>query len=308
MILAMVFCVLASRELGFHSETMKKGDIEVFQEATTPQYFRILGPGHASLAVSGDTPHIHLNETTFYHSPHPPFTLWAEDNDIQFDYLMLPPGLETEWSIALSADRFVNTSYLFNESQWLSFIFYQPDASYRLLVECSSPNLADMCEIYDVMSLDRGIPVERCLVNETCDIVLEDGFYVLAHRGGIAPENVSVRVFTIKGSALSGTDCDAQKVGNSTGQFNPWFRELQYACEPPNESVLVAVVLILCLMVVLGSAILTYYQCRPNREAYESNEEVKSKGRTRLADAPFARGESDGGYNARSELMMNFCD
>jgi hypothetical protein len=284
---------------GFDTKPIAKGGRLDISDTGAPQYFRVQGGGTASIGLEGDSDPILLNKSIFYRSPRTPFTILASDGDISFDSLLLPHGLESEWTIALSTDLFVNATYSFNESNYLSYVFYQSGASYRLKLYCTSPDVEDKCEIFG----QEAVSMQICHVNETCDIAVQDGFYILAFRHGNTPLEVSVDVFTIKGSAIDGTDCWAQKVKNVTEPFSRWNQDLDCECEPENESVLIAVVLVVCLVVVLGIGLLIYYQCRPNREAYESNDDLKTKERSRLPDLPAQRGGSDGGYTAKSELM-----
>ena len=92
--------------------------------------------------------------------------------------------------------------------------------------------------------------------------------------------------------------------------------EVVFQCNEPSEPVLIAVVLTVCLVMGLASAWLVYYKCRPNREAYESDEAVKRERELRRKRTKQRKGEymsvrrgSDAGYtDKKNNLMMPLCE
>ncbi|KAK8887196.1 hypothetical protein M9Y10_038234 [Tritrichomonas musculus] len=198
-----------------------------------------------------------------------------------------------DYVFAFSLTNYINTTItVHNQSRKLCYIFYEPDCDYRINFDCLSNNRNTLCQIYSKNTLITDLAPVTCQSNSTCEETLEDGFLatVQGQNDGVSVIETSLKVLAVKGKN-SALKCEAYEVDYidiyGIHSINKTINN--FLCEPAKESVIIAVVLVTVLLFILISGVLVYYKCRPNRDAYESDEAARRK--------PFSRN-----YRRNSEV------
>lgn len=168
-----------------------------------------------------------------------------------------------------------------------------------------------------------GRAASTCGANATCDVTFSDGFVAAVATQDDAHVNTAARLFLIKGREDETDRCLLNQVGTYSVHgysSGPLFNyDPLYMCDEPSEPVLIAVILVSCLILGLCSACLVYYKCRPNREAYESDDAVRRekenrRKRRRMSDYEYGNihqpviGSDAGCIERKPDILMPLCD
>ena len=249
------------------------------------------------------------------------FSRLKSERNVVVETLRVHRDMCNEYAMALSVSKYMSVTHtLTNESSKLCLLFFQPRSDYRLVFSCASPSRRTLCSIHTQDSMSWGTAPITCGANATCDISFMDGAVIQIEAEEGASVEHEARLFMIKGREDEINQCHVSQVDfyNGTGEFTgPEFdNEVKFECNEPSEPVLIAVVLTVCLVMGLASAWLIYYKCRPNRQAYESDEAVKREREMRRKRTKQRKGEymsvrrgSDAGYtDKKNNLMMPLCE
>lgn len=279
-------------------------------------------PVNVEIKASGSNITFHsVNTSRFYrvYGDRITFSKWRGPRSVVLETLRVHRGTCNDYALGISVSKYMSMSHtLTNESSRLCLLFFQPRSDYRLVFTCSSPSRRTLCSIHTQESMTGGGAPATCGANATCDISFMDGA-VIQIETDVSVQHES-RLFMIKGREDEINTCGVSAVDfyNVSGEFEaPTLEhEVVFQCNEPSEPVLIAVVLTVCLVMGLASAWLVYYKCRPNREAYESDEAVKRERELRRKRTKQRKGEymsvrrgSDAGYtDKKNNLMMPLCE
>ena len=184
--------------------------------------------------------------------------------------------------VAISLMSYIDISNIYiNETDQFCYLFYEPNCDYRVSLDCLSDNRDTLCKIHSKDSLMGDSPAVSCLSNSTCESTVEDGFLVTVQGRDHDEEETyietSTKILAVKGQN-SATKCESYAVDYfDMNGIHSVDIPVSFICQPAEESVMIAVVLICVLVILLIGGVLIYYKCRPNREAYESDEGARRR-------------------------------
>jgi hypothetical protein len=130
-------------------------------------------------------------------------------------------------------------------------------------------------------------------------VTLEDGFVVRVEPWSheLLLNNNSAQIFLVKGPEnVREQDCCWYSVGAIPGTGIPLADELhcEQGCRAPGEPTMVAVLMITTLILSLVISLVVFKLCRPNHEAYKSDE-AEREGRRRSSGHEEIRPEQSTG-------------
>lgn len=210
-------------------------------------------------------------DTVFIHS---------YDVSSHFNYIITEEKACENYAFALSLTDFINTSLVIvNETRKVCYIFFEPNCDYRVDIECNSNNRNALCQIHSAESLFDDTAAISCASNNSCDNTLEDGFLITVQgqSDDVTMLDTSIRVISVKGKN-SAVKCESYAIDYfDIDGIHSINKSISSTCEPAKESVVIAIVLVTVLLIILIGGVLIYYKCRPNRDAYESDEGARRK-------------------------------
>ena len=273
---------------GFYTERIDKSQINTINLNKQILFFRYFA--HESNPHQNISINVQKNDTIsnlFFPSPHKFYQFKGDEVNIQsyessveYQLIVVEEKLCDNYVFALSLTTYLNTTFIVqNESRKLCYIFYEPNCDYRVNLDCHSNNRNTLCQIYSEVSLNTDIAPETCQSNSTCEETLENAFLisVQGQSEGISVIDTSLKILAVKGhnSALK---CEAYEVDYvDIYGIHSLNKTINAFCQPAKESVIIAVVLVTVLLLILIGGVLIYYKCRPNRDAYESDEGARRK-------------------------------
>jgi len=284
--------VLFSLFYGFFTITVQK-DLPVTYDIVGNQFFfSVLDSDSTDLIIGitsekNETVLSDLHVGSYYEVEGDSITFYSSHSQYNIACLMLQNASCPDITYSLDLDSYSSLDFsLFNESIQMCLLFYSPKRDYRVFSTCYSNNRDSECFLVSSNKIATGLLPETCLANTTCDDSLSDGFLLksVPFAGSSIRSKTSVSV--IKGKK-HGSRCSLLSVSklNSQGimpQLN-YSVKSYLKCIPPEETVQIAVILVLTLLFLIFFGVILYYQCRPNREAYESNSDIpKIKPSSRL--------------------------
>lgn len=188
-----------------------------------------------------------------------------------------------EYSFGVSLTTYITTSIQSrNETQNICYLFYEPGAAYRVTFDCNANNRDAVCELNSTSAFEQEQEIQRCLTNCTTEATLADGFLISIRGNKERPARFEskVKILSVKGENKA-LKCFGYSIDyfNISGLYSVNASDFlgEIDCQPPEESVLIAIILVVVLIVVLASGVLMYYKCRPNREAYKSDEAARRR-------------------------------
>lgn len=329
MFLAALFSVAA--RFGFIEEKLSRQTTLTYEIRETESFFfRVVSHKDASVALTlnitdgGQVVSLDRVNTSRFHRVYGQkisFSRLRSGDSVTVETLRVHRDMCNDYALGLSISKYMSMSHrLTNESSRLCLLFFQPRSDYRLVFNCASPSRGTLCSIHTQASMTGGGAPVTCGANSTCDVSFVDGAVIQIEADDNTVVDHEAKLFMIKGREDEVNMCHVSEVDfyNGTGEFEgPVFdNEVALECNEPSEPVLIAVVLTVCLVMGLASAWLIYYKCRPNREAYESDEAVKREREMRRKRTKQRKGEhmsvrrgSDAGYtDKKTNLMMPLCE
>lgn len=323
--------------LGFQEEEFHTGSILSYHVSDDHEmFFRIVSPDadEASMTMVLEDANLNISFTSIktnqFHrvnASRMTFSDLITPKSVKIETLKIHENTCNEYAMSVSVSKYVNWTHTMNkESKTLCYLFYQPKSDYKLAFDCNSDNRNTLCSIHTQESMMMGMAASTCGANATCDVSFADGFVAAVATEEGTYVNTVAKLFMIKGREDEVDRCLLNQVGiyNVYGysQGPVFSSDPLFWCDEPKESVLVAVILVSCLILGLCSACLTYYACRPKREAYESDEAVRRekenrRKRRRLSDYEYGNLQvhqaishgSDVGYNERKpDMLLPLCN
>ncbi|OHS99379.1 hypothetical protein TRFO_34144 [Tritrichomonas foetus] len=311
---------------GFYKEKLDENQTNTYELDRQKFFLRYMAhhyEQHSNISIivfSGETQSekFYPESNRFYQFKGNKIEVHSELGRASYQILIADEKSCDDYVIALTLTNYINTSYLsYNQSRKVCYLFYEPDCDYRVNLDCFSNNRDTDCYIYSHEALFSGFAPVSCRSNSTCEATLSDGFLatVVGPNEGLAVLDSSTKVLAVKGqnTALS---CDSYSVDyfDVFGIHELSVTSSSVRCQPAEESVLIAIVLVVVLVFVLFGGVLIYYKCRPNREAYESDEGVRRKKKLlrkqyRTSDLLPSRPvrNSEAGMEPRRDVLAPLC-
>lgn len=273
---------------GFFDGTINSNNTHSIDLNKQILFFRYLAHGPNQQAnISVFVQEFNTNSSSFFPTPNKFYQLRGNkvyihsyEGNAEYQYVIVREDLCDNFVFALSLTNYLNTTFIVrNESRQLCYIFYEPACDYRVNLDCHSNNRNTVCKIYSKFALADDNAPEICQSNSTCEETLADGF-LIAIQGqpdGISVIDTSLKVLAVKGEN-SALKCEAYEVDYiDIDGIHSINKTINAYCQPAKESVIIAVVLVTVLLIILIGGVLIYYKCRPNRDAYESDEAARRK-------------------------------
>lgn len=186
------------------------------------------------------------------------------------------PADTCDKTIHLRSDNYINFELeVPNSTDSVCLFHFQPQNAYRTTINCTGLDRSDTCSFHKQIDLQMQRDPFPHHINATIEESIEDGFLLKivpnAEEHGLS---ASTKVVLIKGNGKY-PNCAARPVGIlSVNGFEPGILpdEVIVECEGPEETVIVAIILVIVLVTAMVAILVIYRGCRPNRKAYRSDD------------------------------------
>jgi hypothetical protein len=230
----------------------------------------------------------------------------AGHSPVTATFLFLGHNLCWNASMVITARTYFHGSRVFNATEAACYIFWEPGSTYRVTFDCIAWPPA-VCAVASSGVIDNeGQPV-FCRSNSTCDVTLLDGFVISvepwAHEQLL--NNNTLDIYLVKGPEnVWSQDCCWYPVAHVTAWGITGGGEMQceFDCSPPEQPIVIAIIMVAILILALVLAVVVFKLCRPNHEAYLSDEADRRKGKRRNSTDELLPTTS----SASTSLMMSF--
>jgi hypothetical protein len=191
-------------------------------------------------------------------------------------FLFLSHNMCGNDSMVITARTYFHGTRVFNATESACYIFWEPGSSYRVTFGCVAWPPA-VCTIASSGVIETEGPPVFCRSNSTCDVTLFDGFVISvepwAHEQLL--NNNTLDIYLVKGPEnVWDQDCCWYPVAHVTAYGTGGGGEMQceFDCSPPEQPIIIAIVMVAILITALVLAVVVFKLCRPNHDGYLSDE------------------------------------
>lgn len=183
-------------------------------------------------------------------------------------------------TIAIEANNYMSFETKFKEivpKEKFCAILFKSDTAFRVTTVCNAeyPSHCVLLTNQDLQNQNHG---EVCAENQSCIQTFIDGGII----SSVGEGSIVSTVNTIKSHDYS-DECNLYPVPlyNISGKYIS-DRPLNYNCQIPHESMIIAVVLVIILvLIIIVVGIIVYFSCHSNRDVYISDDSEREKAKRR---------------------------